>query len=73
MSDDELSLLAKSLGARFLRSMPLERLAVVFRLFFRAQQRDHCQYEVYYNDTDVPSMHVVLAWRNTPKPDFLHL
>ncbi|MCB1149186.1 MAG: glutamate dehydrogenase, partial [Chlamydiia bacterium] len=56
VTDAEFNLLSRSLGARFLRSLPLDRLTVAFDMFFRAQKRDHCQYEVYYNDAGVPSM-----------------
>ena len=44
-------------------------------MFFRAKTRDNCQYEVRYNEdweaSGAASMQIVLAWRNTPKHNFL--
>jgi glutamate dehydrogenase len=64
------------MNSRFLRSLPAERLSLALDLFFRAQGRDKCQYEVRYNEDwendDTPSMHIVFAWKNIPKKDFLY-
>ncbi|MBS0621514.1 MAG: NAD-glutamate dehydrogenase, partial [Verrucomicrobia bacterium] len=76
LTDHDLKSLLSSINTRFLSSLPLDRLALALDMFFRAKTRDHCQYEVRYNDnwqtTGIPSMQVVLAWRNTPKLDFLY-
>ncbi len=77
VTDEELDKIIQALGSRFIRSMPKERLILAFDMFFRAQTRDLCQYEVLYHDTlsseNNTSMHIVLAWRNTPKHHFLYL
>jgi len=70
---DELML---GMNSRFLRSLSVERLVLALDMFFRAQTRDNCQYEVRYNEdweqTGAPSMQIVMAWRNTPKHNFLY-
>ncbi|MBM3208017.1 MAG: glutamate dehydrogenase [Chlamydiae bacterium] len=73
---DFLSLL-NQLNSRFLRALSEDRLAIALDMFFRAKDRDNCQYEVKYNldwreKNDVPSMQIVLAWRNVPKSNFLY-
>lgn len=63
------------ISPHFLRSMTLDRLGLAIKMFHRATTRDHCQYEVQYNDDyeiGKPSMQIVLAWRNTPKHNFLY-
>jgi len=48
-------------------------------MFFRARERDHCQYEIRYNEgwktkgKAIPSVQIVFAWRNTPKYRFIYL
>ncbi len=49
MSREEFEKLLSGLTPRFLRSMTRERLSLALDLFFRAQTRDLCQYEVRYN------------------------
>ncbi len=76
LTDREFDLLLSHMNTRFLRSMSLERLALILDMFFRAKTRDNCQYEVRYNEdwkeTGAPSMQIMLAWRNTPKHNFLY-
>ena len=63
------------MNARFLSSLSKERLLLALNLFLKAKTRDHCQYEVRYNENakgDTPSMQIILAWRNTPKHQFLY-
>lgn len=77
VTDKEFRLLLQGMSPRFLRAMPKERLILALNLFFRAKTRDHCQYEVRFNQDwqktkDTPSMQIVLAWRNVPKHDFLY-
>lgn len=76
MTDDEFDRLIGEMSVRFLRSQPLDRLALAFEMFTRAKTRDNCQYEVRYDlewdETDSPSMQIVLAWRNIPKNNFLY-
>lgn len=80
LTDEAFDKLISSLDSRFLRALPLERLILALDMFFRAQTRDNCQYEVTYdpdwasksNIAENASMHIVLAWRNTPKNNFLY-
>lgn len=64
------------MNSRFLHSLPLEGLVLALDMIFRAQSRDNCQYEVQYNEDweekKTESMQIVLAWRNTPKHNFLY-
>lgn len=64
------------LNTRFLLALQPERLALAVHLFYRAQTRDNCQYEVRYEENwrekCTASMYIVLAWRNTPKHNFLY-
>lgn len=76
LTDAEFEQLISSLSTRFLRSLSTERLVLTLDMFFRALTRDSCQYEVRYNedwqDKASVSMQIVLAWRNTPKNNFLY-
>lgn len=77
ISDEEFEHLISKMSTRFLVSLPPERLALALNMLFRAQTRDSCQYEVRYEDEweknkDHPSMTIVLAWRNTPRHNFLY-
>lgn len=76
LTDAEFDKLISGMNTRFLKSLPLDRLILALDMFFRAQTRDNCQYEVRYNQewksNHSPSMQIVLAWRNTPKHNFLY-
>ncbi len=76
VGDDEFDRLLAGMDHRFLHSLNLDRLVLALDMFFRAKTRDHCQYEVRYNEDwkekDMPSMQIMLAWRNTPKHEFLY-
>ncbi len=78
LTREEFDTLIGSINSRFLRVLNKERLILVLDMFFRARTRDHIQYEVKYNeeweksDKDMPSMRIVLAWKNTPKYNFLY-
>ena len=56
--------------------MTEERLKMVLEMFFRAKERDQCQYEVRRNvdweSKEAPSLQMVLAWRSVPKAGFLY-
>src|SRR5262249_52959612 len=68
--------LIDEMDARFLRKMPQETQVLALEMFERAKNRDHCQYEVQYEENweekKVPSTHIVLAWKNVPKHNFLY-
>lgn len=74
--EPEFDKLVAGINSRFLGSLPVERLITAFEMFFRAQSRDNCQYKVHYNENwqkdGSASMNIVLAWRNTPKYNFLY-
>ena len=76
VAPEELELLLHDLTARFVHSMTDERLTIALDMFFRAQTRDLCQYEVRRNEDwkakDAPSLQVVFAWKNVPKYRFLY-
>lgn len=76
ISDEEFDKLMREMNSRFLRALPLDRLILALDMFFRAKTRDNCQYEIRYNEdwqeSNLPSMQIVLAWRNTPKHNFLY-
>jgi glutamate dehydrogenase len=75
ISDEGFDKLISQINTRFLRSLPIDRLIIAIDMFLRAKTRDNCQYEVRYNqlweENHQPSMQIVLAWRNTPKHNFL--
>ncbi len=60
----------------FLRKIPIDRQLIALEMFERAQTRDHCQYEVKYEENwsvnNSPSMHIIMAWKNVQKHNFLH-
>ncbi len=76
VTDEEFDKLIAGMNSRFLRSLPLDRLILALDMFFRAKTRDNCQYVVRYNEDweekKTPSLQLVLAWRNTPKHNFLY-
>jgi glutamate dehydrogenase len=67
-----------SIDDRFLKGLSLEQQVLALDMLERAETRDNCQYEYSYDDKwsiekdEQPSMHVVLAWKNTPKYHFLY-
>jgi len=76
LTDKEFDKLIAGINTRFLRSLSLDRMILALDLFFRAQARDNCQYEIRYDEdwqeNNTPSMQIVLAWRNAPKHHFLY-
>lgn len=76
LSDEEFDKLLKEINIPFLRSLSTERMVLAFDMFFRAKTRDSCQYEIRYEEnwkeTGKPSLQIVLAWKNTPKYNFLY-
>jgi len=76
LTDEDFEKFVSSINTRFFRSLPIDRLLLALDMYFRAQTRDNCQYEVRYNpDWEIngaASMQIVLAWHNTPKHNFLY-
>lgn len=76
VSEEEFNRLIGGMNQRFIEALTPERLSLAMDMFFRAKTRDNCQYEVRYNEdwkeTNVPSVQIMLAWRNTPKHNFLY-
>lgn len=69
--------LLEKISPSFIRSLAKERLILALDMFFRAKTRDHCQYEVRYNEDwrekkEIPSMQIVFAWRSVPQFHFLY-
>jgi glutamate dehydrogenase len=75
ISDAEFNQLLAKMGTPFLHALPVERQVLALHMLYRAKTRDSCQYEVRYEknweEKKSASMHIVLAWRNTPKHNFL--
>lgn len=76
ISEAEFENALKKLNTRFIHSLPPERLALAINLCAKAEAKDSCQCEVRYEENwqekGTASMYVVLAWRNTPKHNFLY-
>lgn len=76
LTEQEFDECLAKMNNRFLLALPLEKLALATHLFYRAKTRDNCQYEVRYDENweekGTASMSIVLAWRNTPKHNFLY-
>lgn len=77
IDESEFQHLLKSLPMSFIRLLTHERLILALHMFFLAKRQDTCQYEVRYNEEwkekkEIPSMQLVLAWRNVPKHNFLY-
>jgi glutamate dehydrogenase len=74
--DSEFDSLIKSINTHFLNSLSSELLVKAFTMFSRAKLRDTCQYEVIFNEDykekNIPSLQIILAWKNAPKYDFLN-
>ena len=68
--------LVQEMDARFIRKMTPDRQLLSLEMLEKAKERDHCQYEVQYEadweEKGSSSMFMVLAWRNTPKHNFLY-
>lgn len=68
--------LIEQVDPRFLRAMPVEREVLAIEMFERAIKRDPCQYAVQYEEDwkeqGTSSIHIVLAWKNVPKHNFLY-
>lgn len=76
ISSEDFDKLFSAINTSFLRALPIDCLTMALDMFFRAKTRDNCQYEVRYNDNweaqNEASMQIVLAWKNTPKFNFLY-
>lgn len=74
--ETEVDAILKDLGARFLNALTPHKLTIAIAMYLRAKTRDGCQYELQYHenwkDTDGASLQIVLAWKNTPKHNFLY-
>lgn len=68
--------LLEEIGGRFLHPLSLDARVLALSMYYRARTRDQCQYEVrYFEDWEIsnsPSMQIILAWKNTPKHNFLY-
>ncbi len=68
--------LIDQMDSRFLRRMPLNRQILGLEMFEKAMQNDLCQYQQQpdekWEESGAPSMHIILAWKNVPKHNFLY-
>ena len=75
-SQEKIRSLMDLMDARFLRMMPLERQVLGLEMYDKAVQSDLCQYQCQldekWEETNAPSMHIILAWKNVPKHNFLY-
>lgn len=77
LTDTDFEDLMHQMNTLFLRTVPVEHVVQALSLFLKAKNDDHCQYTITRHkerekDED-PSVHIVLAWKNTLKNDFLYL
>lgn len=77
VTEEKLHRLIVQLTPTFLRTLTGERLLVALDIFFHAKKSDECQYATRFNEDwkehpDMPSVQIVLAWRNVPKCHFLY-
>lgn len=77
VTQSDVNRLLAQLSPPFVRGLTKDRLTLALDMFFRAKSRDHCQYEVRFNEDwqekkDSPSMQIVFAWKNVPKYNFLY-
>jgi glutamate dehydrogenase len=77
VTEDAVHTLISALSLPFLKAMTKESLTLALDMFFRAQSRDTCQYEVLRNDDwkgkkGTSSLQILFAWRNVPKYSFLY-
>jgi glutamate dehydrogenase len=66
----------KEIDQRFLKALPDRTKDKMLEMFSRAQTRDSCQYEIETIEDEGkgrdPSLQIILAWRNTPKHNFMY-
>ena len=74
----EFNEMVQKIGAPFLKSQTIEKQIAAINMYLRATSRDSCQYLVSLDKkwedkkaATMHSMHITLAWRNTPKHNFL--
>ncbi len=76
LSEEEMKQWLLKLPPPFVHALPVDRLSIALEMINRAQTRDNCQYQVRYQENwksnDTASMHIILAWKNTPKHHFLY-
>lgn len=66
-----------TLNSRFVRQLSEERLFLAVKLLLQAQLSDDCQlvvkrHEDWKKHQDMPSVQIILAWKNVPKYQFLY-
>ncbi len=76
ITDSEFDKLLQQVNNRFLTTVSLDRVALAINMMHRAQSRDHCQYEVRYNEdwkqNNSSSMYIAFAWKNTSRANFFY-
>lgn len=73
---EEFEKLLKAISPSFMRGLSIDVLTLALAMYYRAKTRNNCQYEVCYNENwaqeNSASVQIVLAWKNTPKYNFLY-
>ncbi len=68
--------LTQQIDPLFLRPLSPQLQLIALEMFERAQTRDHCQYDIQYienwQEKNLPSVQIILAWKNVPKHNFLY-
>lgn len=76
INEKDFAELVNKIGSGFLQTLPAKSRPLALHLLHIAEHQDNCQYEVEYEKEwqtkNRASMQVVLAWRNTPKHQFLY-
>lgn len=76
LSSEDIEKAIQGIIPSFLQSQTIEQLGIAVAMYHRASSRDACQYEVDYIEDwethDSASMQIILAWRNTPRHNFLY-
>lgn len=76
ISEIEFEELLNAINPSFVRALSTDSLMLALSMFYRAKTRNNCQYEVCYTEEwdkqNCASMQIVLAWKNTPKYNFLY-
>lgn len=76
LKEEDIDSVLHGITPNFLNSMAGERLSLALDLFFKAKDKQKCQYDVQkiddWQEKDSPSVKIVMAWRNVPKAGFLY-
>lgn len=76
IDNEEFKMILQGMHSRFVTSMSEDRLLIAVNMFFKAKRDDACQIDITkvenYKEIGSPSLKIMLAWKNTPKRNFLY-